>query len=81
MSKSIRLSPLADHIVNRTPPLSYQSREQLEMVIFDRNANRLKGSWMAIDILTKMVEQRLIDRDGAAFKKGADDDREENSNG
>jgi hypothetical protein len=67
MTKNVRLAPLADHIVSRTPARSYQNRDHLWMVLVKRNASQLRGSPTAIEILTDMVERRLIERDGAAY--------------
>lgn len=67
MSRSVALAPLADHIVSRTPPRSYQSRDHLDMVLIERNFARLKYSSRAMDILCDMVERRLIERDGVAY--------------
>ena len=67
MSKKVRLAPLADHIVSRTPARSYEGRGHLWLVLVKRNAARLGGSNVALEILTDMVERRLIERDGAAY--------------
>lgn len=67
MSKGPPLAPLAEKIVSRTPARSYSNREHLSMVLFERNYRRLGGRMKAVDILTDMVEARLIKRDGYAY--------------
>lgn len=67
MSKAIKLAPLADRIVSHTPPRSYRNRDHLDTVVIERNYNRLGHSGRACEILSNMVEKRLIDRDGAAY--------------
>ena len=72
MGKRVRLAPLADHIVSRTPPRSYRNKDHLWMVLADRNASKLGNQPVVIDMLARMVEKRLIERDGAAFSEVAE---------
>lgn len=62
--KGARLEALADHICTRTPPFSYHTPENVFIEICRRNTLVL-GTWVkGYQILTDMVIDRLIDRDG-----------------
>lgn len=63
--KYIPLAPLADHIVSKTPPLSYKNKTELFLNIVRRNSNKLNGNYKSCEILVDMVEIRLIKRDGS----------------
>jgi len=67
MSKSMKLAPLADTIVEHTPFISYENKTELFMNITDRNANKYNLSSRSIEMLVNMVEKRLRDRDGYAY--------------
>ena len=68
MSRGTSFTLLVRDVLAKTPPLSYKDSNELYWNLYERNKNKFPFGFIQWpEILHRMVEKALIERDGKAY--------------